>query len=132
MPEQQTDVVVIGAGITGLAAAHWLAAKNHDVRVLESAPAPGGVIETRPEDGFLFEYGPLTVLATHPEVLQLIDEAGLTDRIVWADKTSSKRFIVRDERNLPGIEKIGRKGNRRKIGVFGKQAIDGAFKGAPQ
>ena len=98
MPEQQTDVVVIGAGITGLAAAHWLAAKNHDVRVLESAPAPGGVIETRPEDGFLFEYGPLTVLATHPEVLQLIDEAGLTDRIVWADKTSSKRFIVRDER----------------------------------
>jgi protoporphyrinogen/coproporphyrinogen III oxidase len=75
-------VVVVGAGIAGLAAAWELKQAGVDVTVLESEPRPGGVIVTERRDGFIVEGGPDGFLAAEPEIPALAGELGIADRIV--------------------------------------------------
>jgi phytoene dehydrogenase-like protein len=51
-------VVVIGAGLSGLAAAARLARLRHDVTVVERSPGPGGAAGRWDRDGFAFDTGP--------------------------------------------------------------------------
>lgn len=60
-------VVVIGAGLAGLAAACHLIGDGHQVTVLERADHPGGRAGTLSRDGFRFDTGP-TVM-TMPDLL---------------------------------------------------------------
>jgi len=53
-----TSVVVVGAGIGGLAAACYLADAGADVRVLEQHDRPGGHANRVVEDGYAFDTGP--------------------------------------------------------------------------
>ncbi|MEW2549128.1 NAD(P)/FAD-dependent oxidoreductase [Streptomyces sp. NPDC047002] len=66
--DPRTDVVVIGAGPAGLAAAHHLAAGGLAVTVLEAAPRVGGRMATERVDGFLLDRlgRPLTAWAGLP------------------------------------------------------------------
>jgi len=64
--ERGADVLVIGAGIGGLAAALALAARGVGVRVLEAGPRPGGKAGTVVLDGVQVETGPSVL--TLPEV----------------------------------------------------------------
>ncbi|HKC40573.1 MAG TPA: FAD-dependent oxidoreductase [Gemmatimonadales bacterium] len=75
-------VVVVGAGIAGLAAAWDLTRAGADVTVLESERRPGGVIITEQRDGFLVEGGPDGFLASEPELPALAADLGITERIV--------------------------------------------------
>jgi oxygen-dependent protoporphyrinogen oxidase len=75
-------VVVVGAGIAGLAAAWELQQAGVDVTVLESEPRPGGVIVTERRDGFIVEGGPDGFLAAEPEIPALAAELGIAERIV--------------------------------------------------
>ncbi len=75
-------VVVVGAGIAGLAAAWDLAQAGADVTVLESERRPGGVIVTERRDGFLVEGGPDGFLAAEPELPALAAELDLAGRVV--------------------------------------------------
>lgn len=59
-------VVVIGAGISGLATAALAAQDGHDVTILERLSQVGGRAATRADDGFLFDTGPSWYLM--PEV----------------------------------------------------------------
>lgn len=68
-------VVVIGAGLGGLAAAARLAAAGHEVTVFESADTVGGKLGVLERDGFTFDTGPS--LLTLPGVLaQLFEDTG--------------------------------------------------------
>ncbi len=51
-------VVVVGAGMAGLACAARLAVKGHEVTVLEQAPTWGGKLGWYSRDGFSFDTGP--------------------------------------------------------------------------
>ena len=53
----KTDILIIGAGLTGLTTAYTLASNGKNVHVLERMERPGGQIHTYSEDGFVFEYG---------------------------------------------------------------------------
>ncbi|MBI0384994.1 NAD(P)-binding protein, partial [Streptomyces albiflaviniger] len=48
----RTDVVIVGAGLAGLAAAHRLTGAGVAVTVLEAAPHVGGRMTTETVDGF--------------------------------------------------------------------------------
>jgi renalase len=52
---------VVGAGISGLAAAHTLKKAGADVVVFEKSRAPGGRIATRRLDGFTFDTGATSI-----------------------------------------------------------------------
>ncbi|WBQ08325.1 phytoene desaturase family protein [Kribbella sp. CA-293567] len=60
-------LVVVGAGVGGLAAAARLSALGHQVTVLEQADEIGGKLGTLTQDGFVFDTGPS--LVTMPQVL---------------------------------------------------------------
>ena len=51
-------VIVIGAGVGGLATAARLAVRGHDVTLLEQADRAGGKLHTYRRDGFAFDTGP--------------------------------------------------------------------------
>ena len=61
-------IVVIGAGLGGLAAAARLQALGHDVTVCERSPAIGGKLGTYERDGYRFDTGPS--LLTMPFVFE--------------------------------------------------------------
>jgi oxygen-dependent protoporphyrinogen oxidase len=66
------DVVVVGAGISGLAAAFDLQRRGHAVRVFEAASRAGGVIGSQRRDGVLVETGPNSTLDTTPLIGELL------------------------------------------------------------
>src|SRR5580692_5385678 len=74
------DVVVIGAGISGLAAARTLAEKGVRVSLVEARDRVGGRIYTLPAaNGSLpLELGAEFIHGLPPELIDLVDEAGLT------------------------------------------------------
>jgi renalase len=53
----QKQVVIIGAGMSGLMAAQWLRREGVAVTVLDKGNRPGGRMATRPFEGALFDYG---------------------------------------------------------------------------
>lgn len=76
-------VVVVGAGIAGLAAAWELTQSGGcDVTLLESERRAGGVIVTEQVDGFIVEGGPDGFLAGEPELPALARELGISDHVV--------------------------------------------------
>ncbi len=75
-------VLVVGAGISGLAAAYELTKQGHRVRVREASSRPGGLIQTDHADGFTIEAGPDSILNAKPAALDLIRELGLDHELI--------------------------------------------------
>ena len=84
MPQHHRDVVVIGAGISGLVCAYRLKALGVDVALLEKPSRVGGVIQTRRVGGFLIERGPNSSQGTE-ELVALVEELGISDDLVEGD-----------------------------------------------
>ena len=61
MPLKTLEVIVIGAGVGGLAASVRLAAKGYRVTVLEKLERPGGKLNLLEDAGFRFDTGPSLV-----------------------------------------------------------------------
>ncbi len=66
-----TDVIVIGAGPAGLAAAHHLIEGGLNVTVLEAAEKAGGRMATDVVDGFRLDRGPHLLNTSDPELYRL-------------------------------------------------------------
>lgn len=96
--ERERDVLVIGAGISGLACAFFAREAGLSVAVLEEAPFAGGKIRSDWHDGFCYEWGPQGFLDNVPETLELVRLAGLEGRLVRASDAAAGRFILRDGR----------------------------------
>jgi oxygen-dependent protoporphyrinogen oxidase len=92
-PGERADVIVLGAGISGLAAARALARAGRRPVVLEAAAAPGGVMATVAQAGYLAELGPNTVQEA-PALLELAADAECGGDLVPASTAARKRFVV--------------------------------------
>lgn len=100
-------IVIIGGGISGLAAAHRLlehAAKSDkpfDILLLEASPRLGGTIRTIRREGFMLEAGPDSFISEKPEALELSKRIGLEKHLIETNETNRRSFIVRDSKLRP-------------------------------
>ncbi len=90
------EIIIVGAGITGLTTAYWLKKSGFNVKVLESNDEVGGNIKTQKHFNFIFDTGPNSGLETTPLIKQLVDELNLQEEFVYANKQASKRYILKN------------------------------------
>lgn len=96
------QIIVVGAGISGLTVAHRLARDAGDrvaVTVLEAAERPGGTIRSQRIDGFLCEAGPQGLLGNAPDTVAIIRELGLEP--VESSRAARRRYLFRGGRLRP-------------------------------
>ena len=67
------DVIVVGAGLSGLCCARELHAAGLDVLVLERGDTPGGRVRTDVIEGFLLDRGFQVLLTAYPEARRVLD-----------------------------------------------------------
>ena len=98
------EVIVLGAGITGLTTAWHLKKRNLDFVILEQAARVGGVIHTVSEDGFLYEEGPNSGVIGNAEVVKLFEELAADCDLEVANNHVKKRYVLKSGKwePLPG------------------------------
>jgi monoamine oxidase len=84
---QNADVIVIGAGITGLSTAYEMPKAGRSVLVLEASDRVGGRIITRERNGDRVEVGTRYLLSGYENALALVDEPGMRDELVKSPET---------------------------------------------
>lgn len=97
-------VVVVGAGIAGLAAAHRLLARparDVEVALYDAAPRAGGTIGTERPDGFTIETGADTFITDKPWALALCERLGLSDELIATRPGERRTWVVRNGRLAP-------------------------------
>lgn len=95
MEAKQHDVIIVGAGLSGLGVAHFLH-KLHsqlDVVLIEKEARPGGAIKSMQEKGFLFEWGPHGFLDNIEESRELLDDLRLEQEMQKAPLKSFVRYV---------------------------------------
>ncbi|MDT5296641.1 MAG: protoporphyrinogen/coproporphyrinogen oxidase [Acidobacteriota bacterium] len=110
-------IVIVGGGISGLAAAHRLfelqaqdpSAKSDEespfeVLLLEASERLGGTVRTERREGFLLEGGPDSFISEKPAALALAKRIGLGARIVETNDQHRRSFVVRGGRLRPTPE----------------------------
>lgn len=101
----EADVVVVGAGLAGLACARHLHRAGLDVLVLEAGDAVGGRVRTDVVDGFRCDRGFQLLNPAYPEVQRVLDVAKLDLRTFQAGVVvaiGNRRWRVADPRRVPG------------------------------
>ena len=97
-----STVVVVGAGLAGLAAARRRAARGHEVTVVEARARVGGRTEGLvPADGTPLELGGAWLDEGHTRMYELVRELGLSTHRTWNDEgqllldLQGKRLLVK-------------------------------------
>ena len=93
-------LVVVGGGVSGLAAAHRVSELTRargmpvETTLIEARPRLGGTIATEHVDGFLVEAGPDSFLSEKPWALALCRRLGVEDRLVKTDDRFRRIFVL--------------------------------------
>ncbi|XP_010492222.1 PREDICTED: protoporphyrinogen oxidase 2, chloroplastic/mitochondrial-like [Camelina sativa] len=88
-------VAVVGAGVSGLAAAYKLKSKGLNVTVFEADGRAGGKLRSAMHNGLIWDQGANTMTEAEPEVGTLLDDLGLRDKKQFPI-SQKKRYIVRN------------------------------------
>src|SRR3954453_23295909 len=102
-------LVVVGAGITSLAAAfEWRRRRPDDeIVVLEAGDRIGGKLRRIELAGHWYDTGPEAMLARVPEAVRLVEQLGLGDQLV-APATTQASVVLPDGRHpLPAGTVLG-------------------------
>ncbi|MDF9795966.1 phytoene dehydrogenase-like protein [Catalinimonas alkaloidigena] len=69
----ETDILIIGAGLSGLTAANYLKRYGYHVKILEADDRVGGRVRTDQLEGFLMDRGFQVFLTAYPEAKAMLD-----------------------------------------------------------
>ncbi len=89
-------VVIVGGGISGLAAAHQVqkSAPHMEVKLLESSSSLGGVIGTSNQNGFLIEDAADNFITTSSTAIDLCDELGLSNQLIRTNPAGRGAMVL--------------------------------------
>lgn len=91
---ERADVIIVGAGISGLSAALAVHRAGRNVIVLERSDVAGGVIQSSVHHGVLSESGPNS-FHSNATLDALIHSLGLDGEKIFAQPAARKRFVLR-------------------------------------
>ena len=97
------DLIVIGAGISGLSMAYYAALKGVKVLVCEKSHRPGGCVNTwypKQAPGFWLELGTHTIYNSYQNLLEIMEQCQLSKEIVKREKT---KFLFLKDNQLESI-----------------------------
>src|SRR6185437_2535967 len=101
-------IVIVGGGITGLAAAHAALERARELRrpvsisVLERSGRFGGNLVTERTGGFLLDGGPDSWVTSKPQASALARSLGLGDALVGTNE-ATRRFFIAHENHLHAV-----------------------------
>lgn len=95
---EHLPVAIVGAGVTGLAAAYELSKRGRSVRLFEAADHVGGLVQTERDDSWLIEAGPTALHENSPQIRSLIAELGLEPHKRYARTLARNRYVLRGGR----------------------------------
>jgi predicted NAD/FAD-dependent oxidoreductase len=102
-----TNTIIIGAGLAGLTLARHLADHGTSVIVLEKSASPGGRLATRRSDHGNFDHGGQYLTSRTPEFTSLVNHLAQAGELtVWRPngKDSARPWWV----GLPGMSAVGK------------------------
>lgn len=91
---KETQVLIIGGGVSGLSCAYTLARGSVDFLLLEKQSRLGGTIRTDTIDDFLLDTGPDAFLTQKPEALALCRELGLESKLIPTNPSQRTVFVL--------------------------------------
>ena len=94
-------VVIVGGGISGLAASYYLTKAGIASTLIEKEARVGGVVQTDHFDGCVLERGPDSFLSVKPAAMDLIREVGLAGDVISSNDHLRKTYILRHGRLVP-------------------------------
>jgi oxygen-dependent protoporphyrinogen oxidase len=96
-------VVVVGAGVAGLAAALRVHERDAtaEVLVLEAGTRPGGTVATERSDGFVIEHGADSVITEKPWAVALATRHGFAERLIPTREGERRTYVVHAGRLHP-------------------------------
>ncbi len=113
------NVVVIGAGIAGLGAAHYFRQKGHQVQVVEASDRAGGraISYQRPGTNDIVDVGTQYYHSSYKRALRFINQAGMESQLrkirgytrIYDDNLKKGSFLF--NRYLPWYQSTGVFGN---------------------
>jgi protoporphyrinogen/coproporphyrinogen III oxidase len=89
----QVQALVIGAGISGLAAAYALQKSGIETLAIEATTRPGGVIQTAKRDGFLLEFGPQS-FSGNAAISTICRDLGIESELLRADPKAPRYILI--------------------------------------
>jgi len=95
------DIIILGAGLTGLTIGYYLRKRGKDFVIVEKKEKPGGVIGTVAENGFVYETGPNTGVLSTPEIVELFEELAPGCVVEKAGSGAGKRYILKNGKWTP-------------------------------
>ncbi len=92
-------VAIAGGGLAGLACAKYLVDAGHQPILLESRDVWGGLVAAwKDADGDWYETGLHAFFGAYPNMLQLMSELGISDRLQWKEHT-----LIFNQPEKPGV-----------------------------
>ncbi|QZE15693.1 protoporphyrinogen oxidase [Halosquirtibacter laminarini] len=90
------EIVILGAGISGMSTAAFLQSKGKKPLILEKRDKVGGVLSSKEIDGYTFDFAANSTVEKYESFFKLIQWAGIEKDLLIANRNASKKYLYRD------------------------------------
>lgn len=99
------DIVIVGAGISGLSLAHYAAGAGLKTLVVEKTERVGGAVHTHRFDAgaprFWLELGAHTCYNSYAKFLEIVEDLGMIDQLMRREKVPFRMLVEDHLRSIP-------------------------------